>query len=145
MQQQMIPFQDQLRTVADATATQKRRGQYRPIPSVWEGEDRDLLELMLDFYPREQPRRILDATINHGRFWQKSQRPVIGLDIEGRYCPNVIGDNMNLPFRDCAFDVVVYDPPHVPNQGKDKQTGLTLQALSTPRSWGYATQPASRH
>ena len=25
-----------------------------------------------------------------------------------------------MPFRDNSFDVVVYDPPHVPNQGQDR-------------------------
>ena len=94
---------------------------YQPIPSVWEGEDSDLLELMLDFYPQHCPQRILDATVNVGRFWRGSQRDVIGLDINRRFSPSVVGDNLSMPFRDESFDVVVYDPPHVPNQGKDKQ------------------------
>lgn len=93
--------------------------QYRLLPSVWQGEDADLLELMLDFYPHERPQRILDATVNAGRFWRGSQRPVIGLDINPRYRPDVVGDNLHMPFQDEIFDVVVYDPPHIPNQGKD--------------------------
>jgi hypothetical protein len=59
--------------------------QYHLLPSVWEGEDADLLELMLDFYPRERPQRILDATVNGRRFWRSSQRPVLGLDINHRH------------------------------------------------------------
>jgi hypothetical protein len=31
--------------------------QYDPLASVWEGEDGELLERMLEFYPREQPKR----------------------------------------------------------------------------------------
>ena len=27
---------------------------------------------------------------------------------------------MHMPFGNATFDVVVYDPPHVPNQGRDK-------------------------
>jgi hypothetical protein len=95
-------------------------GQYRLIPSVWDGEDCDLLELMLDFYPRQPPQQILDATVNAGRFWRGSQRPVIGMDINPRFHPQVVGDNLSMPFRDEVFDVVVYDPPHIPNQGKDR-------------------------
>src|SRR5579885_1585222 len=57
-------------------ATLKR--QYVPLGSVWEGEDAELLERMLDFYPRKRPKRILDATVNGGRFWRGSNRPVIG-------------------------------------------------------------------
>jgi hypothetical protein len=38
-----------------------------PPASVWFGEDSELLERLLSFYPRRKPRRILDATINGGR------------------------------------------------------------------------------
>jgi len=94
---------------------------YDPIPSIWEGEDNELLELMLDFYPNAVPERVLDATINAGRFWCNSTRPVVGLDIDLRHRPEVFGTNMCLPFGSDVFDVVVYDPPHVPNQGQDRQ------------------------
>ena len=101
-------------------AEQKRRRDYVPLPSVWEGEDTELLEQLLSFYPRKVPKRILDATVNGGRFWRGSKRPVIGMDVEKRHRPTVVADNTRMPFRDQAFDVVVYDPPHIPNQGKDK-------------------------
>ena len=51
---------------------------YVPLGSVWEGEDSDLLERLLSFYPRKRPEKILDATMNGGRFWRGSDRPVIG-------------------------------------------------------------------
>ena len=94
---------------------------YEPLPSVWEGEDAELLEKMLQFYPKTQPGRLLDATANSKRFWKHSTRPVIGMDIELRYRPEVLGTSLSMPFKGQSFDVVVYDPPHVPNQGKDKQ------------------------
>jgi SAM-dependent methyltransferase len=94
---------------------------YDPLPSVWEGTDAELIERMLDFYPRHVPAAILDATVNAGRFWRGSKRPVTGLDIDPRHKPDVVGDNTDMPFADGSFDVVVYDPPHVPNQGRDKQ------------------------
>ena len=94
---------------------------YDPLPSVWDGEDAELLERMLDFYPRKKPRRILDSTVNGGRFWRGSKRPVVGLDIESRHRPSLVSDNTAMPFRDGSFDVVVYDPPHIPNQGKDNK------------------------
>jgi len=94
---------------------------YVPLASVWYGGDAELLERLLDFYPRKTPRRILDATVNGGRFWRDSKRPVIGIDIEPRHQPSLVADNTSMPFRDNAFDVIVYDPPHIPNQGKDNQ------------------------
>lgn len=113
---------------------------YQPIPSVWDGEDRDLLELMLDFYPRRPPRRILDATVNVGRFWRGSSRGVIGLDIDLRFRPTVVGDNLTLPFRSESFDVVVFDPPHIPNQGRDRQKDFNTRfglVLKSSKENGY--------
>jgi len=108
-------------TVKSKTApSPKEVGHYAPLASVWYGDDPELLDLLLSFYPRKRPRRILDATVNHGRFWRGNKWNVIGMDINPRYRPTVVGDNTNMPFSDRAFDVVVYDPPHIPNQGKDK-------------------------
>jgi SAM-dependent methyltransferase len=97
-----------------------RQPAYDPLPSVWEGTDAELLERMLDFYPRRTPKKILDATVNRGRFWIGSNRPVLGLDIDPKFKPDVVADNRAIPLKDGSFDVVVYDPPHIPNQGKDK-------------------------
>ncbi len=103
-----------------ANGVAKKKSGYKPLPSVWDGSDADLLERMLDFYPRRTPKKILDATVNRGRFWEGSTRPVTGLDIDPAHKPDVVGDNRDMPFEDKSFDVVVYDPPHIPNQGKDK-------------------------
>ena len=105
----------------NSEVAEKKPRTYLPLPSVWEGEDAELLEKLLDFYPRKKPKRILDATVNGGRFWTHSARPVIGLDIEPSHQPQIFADNTLMPFRDASFDVVVYDPPHIPNQGQDKQ------------------------
>jgi len=131
----MLPFQD---VAADnvRAAVNGRRSTYEPLLSVWEGTDADLLEKMLDFYPRKRPKLILDATVNAGRFWSGTGRKVIGLDCEASHGPTVVGDNRQMPFKDEAFDVVVYDPPHIPNQGKDRakdfntRFGLVLKASS---------------
>jgi tRNA G10 N-methylase Trm11 len=95
--------------------------QYKPLPSVWEGEDAELIERMLAFYPHKRPKHILDATVNGGRFWRGTKRKIVGLDITAVHRPSIVADNTLMPFADRRFDVVVYDPPHVPNQGKDKQ------------------------
>lgn len=107
--------------MATAFTAKESKGKYRPLGSVWDGEDAELLEEMLRRYPRKQPKHILDATINGGRFWRDSKRPVIGLDVEIKHKPAVVAHNTQMPFRSEAFDVIVYDPPHIPNQGKDKK------------------------
>jgi SAM-dependent methyltransferase len=125
--------------IAPVRTESKRRG-YDPLPSVWDGNDADLLERMLDFYPHRAPRRILDATVNSGRFWVGSRRPVIGLDIDPIHHPDVVADNCRMPFKDQSFDVVVYDPPHIPNQGQDKSKDFNTRfglVLKSPAHNGY--------
>ena len=114
---------------------------YAPLPSVWDGDDSELIERMLQFYPRKPPERILDATVNGGRFWRGSRRKVIGLDIASVHKPSIVGDNTRMPFADARFDVVVYDPPHIPNQGKDKQKDFHLRfglGERSPKEHGYS-------
>ena len=108
------------------SATSEETG-YRPLGSVWEGDDPELLERMLAFYPRRCPKRILDATVNGGRFWKGSRRPVFGLDIEFAHRPQIVADNSQMPLKDGAFDVIVYDPPHIPNQGLDNQKDFNVR------------------
>jgi len=116
------------------------RADYQPLASVWYGTDADLLVQMLDFYPRQRPQRILDATVNQGRFWKANSYPVIGLDIDLACQPDVLADNMAMPFQSESFDVVVYDPPHVPNQGKDQSKDFNTRfglVLKAPAEQGY--------
>ncbi len=114
---------------------------YAPLPSIWEGEDAELIERMLGFYPRTRPKRILDATVNGGRFWRGTKRKIIGLDIDAAHRPSIVGDNARMPFADSRFDVVVYDPPHIPNQGKDNQKDFNTRfglVLKSPKEHGYS-------
>lgn len=118
-----LPIQlimDKRAVSTDASEPSDRHGRYEPLPSVWCDDDCSLLERLLDFYPRKCPEKILDATVNGGRFWRGSQRSIFGMDIEFRHRPMIVADNTVMPFPDSSFDVVVYDPPHIPNQGKDK-------------------------
>lgn len=95
---------------------------YDPISSVWEGSDRDLLEAMLKFYPSIPPAPILDATFNRGRFWKGSTRRVVSMDIDPKFNPMIVGDNRKMAIANGTFGVIVYDPPHVGPQGRDKSS-----------------------
>jgi SAM-dependent methyltransferase len=100
-------------------AAAPKEAAYQPLPSVWYGTDAELLDKMLTFYPRKRPKCILDATVNAARFWEGLSWNVVGMDIDAGCKPDVVGDNRRMPFKKSCFDVVVYDPPHIPNQGKD--------------------------
>jgi len=113
---------------------------YIPLDSVWEGNDAELLEAMLQFYPRKPPERILDATYGTGRFWKGTSREVTSLDIDSRREPDYVADNRDMPFEDESFDVVVYDPPHLGSQGRSRSKkyqnfGLNFEAL---KAQGYS-------
>jgi SAM-dependent methyltransferase len=94
---------------------------YQPLSSVWEGTDSGLLEAMFEFYSTIPPEPILDATYNAGRFWKCSSRQVVSMDIDPKHRPMIVADNRIMPgVPSHKFGVVVYDPPHVGPQGRDK-------------------------
>jgi hypothetical protein len=106
---------------------------------VWHGEeDAVLVEELLRFYPHRDPRLILDATVNGRRCWRGSNRPVIGLDIDPSHGPDICADNAATPFRSAIFDVVVYDPPHIPNQGSDRSKDFNTR-------FGLGARAAKEH
>src|SRR3954451_2563987 len=98
-----------------------RIGTYASISSIWQGADGELLEAMFDFYGTIDPEPVLDATYNAGRFWKDSTRKIISMDIDPRHNPMIVGDNREMIGVPSAhFGTVVYDPPHVGPQGRDK-------------------------
>ncbi len=104
-----------------AIGKRKATGSYHPLSSVWEGSDAELLEAMFAFYASIPPEPILDATFNAGRFWKGSKRQVVSMDIDPRYKPMIVGDNREMRgVKSNQFGAVIYDPPHVGPQGRDK-------------------------
>jgi hypothetical protein len=94
---------------------------YEPLSSVWEKGDAELIEAMLRFYATIPPEPILDSTYNAGRFWKGSHRQVVSMDIDARYKPMILDDNRLMKNVGASeFATVVYDPPHVGPQGRDK-------------------------
>ena len=95
---------------------------YAPLSSVWEGSDGELLDAMLAFYPSIDPNPLLDATYNTGRIWRGSkQKKIVSMDIDPTYEPDIVADNRVMKgVKSNRFGCVVYDPPHVGPQGRDK-------------------------
>ncbi len=118
---------------------------YDPLSSVWEGNDATLLEEMFTFYASIPVEPILDATFNHGRFWKGSGRQVVSMDIDPKYKPMIVGDNRRMEgVESSSFGVVVYDPPHVGPQGRDKSRkrfdedfGATMEC-GKEHDWGLS-------
>jgi hypothetical protein len=94
---------------------------YQPLSSVWEGTDVELIEAMLKLYCTIPPEPILDSTYNRGRIWKGSTRQVVSMDIDPQHEPQLLRDNRDMHgVKDNSFGVVVFDPPHVGPQGRDK-------------------------
>lgn len=103
--------------------SKKVNGSYKPLSSVWEGTDGELLEEIFRFYPTIPVEPILDATYNAGRMWKDSTRKVVSMDIDPKHKPMIVADNREMKgVKANRFGVVVYDPPHVGPQGRDKST-----------------------
>jgi SAM-dependent methyltransferase len=138
---QLSPKQRTLAISLPAPEKSAKVNGYDPLPSVWFGNDSELLDKMLRFYPHKKPKRILDATVNIGRFWRGLPWEVVGLDINPAHNPTIVGDNTDMPFEAASFDVVVYDPPHIPNQGKDRSKDFNTRfglTLKSPKEEGYS-------
>ena len=95
--------------------------------SIWEGNDRDLLQWAIPFYWREVgPPAILDTNYGAGRFWRGTFWPIVSLDSSTP--ADIKADNRWLPFLPESFDVVVYDPPHLAERHIGAEYG-GMQAL----------------
>ncbi len=90
----------------------------RRLESVWLGRDAELLDAMLDFYAPEAE-RVVDVCCNARRMWRGSRWAprVTYYDRDPACRPHLVADWARLPDGDATVDVLVYDPPHLPNDG----------------------------
>jgi len=106
--------------------------------SVFYGRDPALLRSMLAFYAATSP-RVLDCTANARRMWEGlslDPAPVF-MDLDPTMAPDVVGDFRAMPFDAASFDVVVFDPPHLPasqtsagDEGFGRAFGLGLSEMA---------------
>jgi len=93
------------------TASKQKR-----IESVWVGKDNLLLDAMFEFYAPNAS-RIIDVCCNERRMWKGSAigAKVVGYDRDPAMLPDVVAEWHALPDGDNTVDVLVYDPPHLPD------------------------------
>lgn len=92
---------------------------------------------MFRFYPSIPVEPILDATYNAGRFWRGSAWQVVSMDMDPKYKPMIVADNHSMAgVEDASFGVVVYDPPHVGPQGRDKSCKRFDVDFGATMPWG---------
>jgi SAM-dependent methyltransferase len=83
--------------------------------SVVLGKDRDVLPRLLGTHAVASP-RILDVTFNKGVMWKGTDYAPHRSDVSREMSPDAdtIADCRSLPFADGSFDVIAFDPPHLP-------------------------------
>jgi hypothetical protein len=83
--------------------------------SVVLGRDPEILNGMLRFYAPSGA-AVLDVTANRRKMWDGVTwtGPVTFSDIDPAMDPDVVADFTKLPFSSESFDVLVFDPPHLP-------------------------------
>jgi SAM-dependent methyltransferase len=95
------------------------------LKSVLFGRDNEALALLLQLHGCPCP-RILDVTYNQGVMWRGLPQVPVTMDIDPVYKTDVVGDYMAIPFEDGSFDVIVFDPPHLP---------VAAASLHSSRMW----------
>lgn len=85
----------------------------RPL-SVIEARDREVLRFLLDFYAWPTA-TVLDVTANRRKMWDMIAWPkVTYIDIDPAVGPDIVADFRILPVASASYDVLVFDPPHLP-------------------------------
>lgn len=65
---------------------------------------------------------ILDVTYNKGSMWKGLKYRVLRMDIDPQFQLHFVGDFRSLPFKENSFDVLAYDPPHLPINAASKNS-----------------------
>ncbi len=83
--------------------------------SVILGRDPEVLGSLLRFYALDKA-RVLDCTANSRKMWKgvKWSGEKVYADIDLSVAPDVGMDFRVMPFAPATFDVIVFDPPHLP-------------------------------
>lgn len=88
--------------------------------SVLFGNDSEAIDILIDIHCETLDPYILDCTYNKGVMWKKTIKKPLATDINPLYKTDIIADFTTLPFKADSFDVIVFDPPHIPSDAASK-------------------------
>lgn len=110
--------------------------------TVLQGRDHEALEILIALHAVRTGKRlaILDATCNQGTMWRDcTYAPTVRMDIDPLHALDVVGDFTAMPFEAGSFDVVVFDPPHLPTHAASKNSSKIWK-----RRYGITEEGAGR-
>lgn len=86
------------------------------------GKDNDALLLLLGLHAMPNP-IILDCTYNKGTMWDGTGIKPMTNDIDPQFGTDYVADFRDMMFAaDEAYDVLVFDPPHLPTHAASPQS-----------------------
>jgi len=88
------------------------------------GKDHEAIDILMEVHCENLDGPIiLDCTHNKGTMWKGcSFSPSFRMDISPSFPIDVCSDFNMMPFRNEVFDVVVFDPPHLPTAAASKNS-----------------------
>ena len=92
--------------------------------SVLNGRDNQVIPILLEIHCDVENPKILDCTYNSGKIWKNLNYKPLRMDINKELDLDIIGDFMNMPFKNDSFDVIVFDPPFLPTNAASKNSSL---------------------
>lgn len=97
----------------------------RPTSVIF-GRDREVIPRLMEVHSPTATPVILDACHNRGVMWGGSGwTPTVRLDQDPTMSVSCVGDFRALPFGGSVFDVIAFDPPHLPNaSGSSGSSGI---------------------
>lgn len=84
--------------------------------TILNGYDNEAIKTLINIHSSVENPKILDCTYNKGVMWKNTDYKPIRMDIDPSL-PNidVVADFKKMPFEDKSFDIIVFDPPHLPS------------------------------
>jgi SAM-dependent methyltransferase len=105
--------------------------------SVLIGRDNEAISILLDIHCNVSDPSILDCTYNTGKMWKGSSYKPFRMDINSDLDLDIVGDFKKMPFGDRHFDVIVFDPPHLPTNAASENSSCIWKSVYGITSEGF--------
>jgi SAM-dependent methyltransferase len=86
------------------------------------GKDNEVLNTLIPLHCETDEPTILDCTYNKGVMWRGTDYKPVRMDIDGTLDVDFVADFKNMPFKNESFDIIVFDPPHLPTAGASENS-----------------------
>ena len=107
--------------------------------SVLFGTDNKVIPILIKLHSSASDPLVFDCTYNKGTMWKDLSYNIVKSDVDSTFSVDVVSDFFQMPFRDSVFDVVAYDPPHLPTHAASKNSSKIWE-----RRYGITSKGAGR-